>query len=111
MNKRFQKGQLIYKATNNFQTYDGVGIAPIRMGAVIERQVDACGAKQITFYDRGMDSIYSRKDRADSLKLFCTPEEAFAALRSDPLVDVICPDVVSDSDREIFRSGHRIAPI
>ena len=103
---KFKKGQTVFQASSNFATVaecaknGDVYIPSVSIGIVVEREVDSCGAKQITFTDRGgNDSIFSKKFCfAWGENIFSTAEEAFAALKSD----VICPDVYSDANKNSF---------
>jgi hypothetical protein len=103
--KRFQKGQTVFYASTNFgsvakgQIEDR--IVYVQLGAVIARTVDACGAKQMSFFDRGADGIFGRTDFATHPAYFNTQEEAFAYLRDSQNVDVIARDVYAD-DRSSF---------
>lgn len=75
MKKRFTKGQTIFSVCTRFcADYENNN----QFIAVVERVVDACGAKQVTFFDRGKDSIYGRSDAATSPFLFDNSDDAFA---------------------------------
>lgn len=54
------------------------------IGIVIERIVDACGAKRLTFFSRHPhnDFVYCRSLPADSAFVFATREEAIAGLNA-----------------------------
>jgi hypothetical protein len=110
--RRFTKGQTIFYASTYFRC-PGRGDrdhADVYLGAVIERQVDACGAKQVTFFDRaGFDGVFCRSDRAEAEYFFATPDEAFQYLRNHGAVDVISPDIHSDADPEIFSRPLNVA--
>jgi hypothetical protein len=85
---RFQKGQTVYLACHNFASIHptpedyrkahGCEEPPkdIAFGVVVSRVVDACGQKQVTFYDHGNDSIYGRSRPVDFPGLFETHQEA-----------------------------------
>ncbi len=105
--KRFAKGQTVFMACTNFSSVakgeiDGA-IVYVQLGAVIARTVDACGAKQMSFFDRGADGIFGRTDFATHPAYFNTQEEAFAYLRTSKNVDVIARDVYAD-DRSSFKA-------
>ena len=105
--KRFTKGQTVYYATADFAAVGRGdrehGFADVYLGVVIERQVDACGAKNITFFDRGgNDSTFGRRHFASSPFICASADEAFAFLRASQRVDVICPDVYTDADKRCF---------
>lgn len=82
-NARFTKGQVIYQVSEwsrteikeTTRTRLGNNRVEIR---VRTRTVDACGLKQVTFYDHGMDWVFQRCRRADDKCLHATREEAFA---------------------------------
>lgn len=108
---RFIKGQTVYQAHNYFASnQDTREMMLANQGKpmeiemrVISRIVDACGTKQVTFLDRGHDSVFGRKAPADSDTLFATPEEAFEYLRGikarcdrETRVHHIHPEVVGD---------------
>lgn len=103
--KRFTNGQTVFYASTYFgcvgkgdRYHDNV-----RLGVVIERQVDACGVKQITFFNRGNnDSVFGRRENANNQAICETAEEAFNFLRNSLIVDVVCPDVYTDSDKRCF---------
>lgn len=103
--KRFAKGQVVYYASANFSRNAAPreGVVDPSLGVVIERVVDACGTKQITFFNRGgLDCVFGRSKSASSPNICSTPEEAFAYLRAQPRVTEICPVVYSDSNKECF---------
>lgn len=120
---RFQKGQIVYSASVNFSTYgqhamrdangkfQGWAAGPktregreITIGAVIERQIDACGKKQISFYDRGdNDFVFGRRMSADTPRLFTTADEAFEYVKQH--CDLVVADVYSDANRNIFNDN------
>ncbi len=95
--KRFTKGQVVFQACRHFAEND----TQIEM-RVISRTVDACGAKQVTFEDHGMDSVYGRRDQANSESLHASAESAFAQLEAATAwygkEKVINPSVLSDRD-------------
>lgn len=105
--KRFTKGQTVFYASTNFsrvgdgdRAHDFHGV---QIGLVIERQVDACGAKQVTFFNRGEnDSIFGRSHLANNPEICTTADEAFAFLRNHNRVDVVCPDIYTDTDKRCF---------
>lgn len=109
MKAAFNKGQVVFQACQRFAEVGKSGtngdkfIGAVMVGAVIERQVDSCGQKQATFFNRGNnDSIFGKKTKfANGCDIYATAEEAFAALKSGSC-DVICPDVYSDEDASIF---------
>ena len=95
-NKRFTKGQIVYQVCSRLTSNGKVDIA-----AVVERQVDACGEKQMTFYDRGGhgDFVFGRQLRADWPYIFATREEAAACIKStflEPHDTVFYPGLVLD---------------
>lgn len=103
MNKApFKKGQLVYHAKSYFGTVaTDATRGDIRIGVVIERLVDSCGVKKVTFADRGgLDDVFGKSQyfSCGTQFIFATAEGAFAALKSD----VICPDVYSDDTRKVF---------
>jgi len=117
---RFVKGQIVYSVCTRFSTFGQYAIRnasgkflgwtdgpktrdghAIKIAVVIERQVDACGAKQVTFYDRGNnDSVFGRMERADIPTIFNTAEEAFAYAEAN--CDIVAAKVYSDADDEAF---------
>ena len=105
--KRFTKGQTVFYASTNLGRV-GEGdrdhnFHSVQLGAVIERQVDACGAKQVTFFNRGNnDSVFGRSQYASNQAICATASEAFEFLRNSPLVDVVCPDIYTDADKRWF---------
>lgn len=95
--KRFTKWQTVFYASSNFSS-----LGNLRVGVVIERQVESCGAKQITFFDRcGNDDVFGRSQRADSPAICSTAEEAFSYLQASS-ADLICPDIYSDANKRCF---------
>lgn len=104
--KRFTKGQVIYQVCQNLasiteaQKNGDTYFYPVTLGAVVERQVDSCGAKQVTFYNRGgNDSVFGRSNLARAAELFADSAAAFEYLRNCPRCDVICPDVLTDANK------------
>lgn len=83
MNKRFKKGQAIYQICPSFCALPVSSNPPYAdfCALVIERVVDACGARYVTFYDRGNDYVFHRRLSAASDLLFATRAEALAATR------------------------------
>ena len=97
---RFKKGQTVYKSSLNHSEHD-----KILMFAVVERVVDSCGKKRVTFYDRGNDFIFGKSDNPDSEHLHETAEGAFkylekrkCDLESTGCKVVIRKDIVSDDN-------------
>ena len=70
---------------------------------VFERTVDSCGAKKLTFFDKGNDSVLGRSvwlqnDRS----CFATPAEAFDFLhahKGDNDSIEICPELMIDDSK------------
>ena len=87
----FKKHQTVYFASTNFCRKQNR--PPVRVNgvwtsddteyyAVVERVVDACGARQMTFFDRnGMDSVFGRRQHTGA-PVFATADEAFAYLET-----------------------------
>lgn len=99
MNKRFAKGQTVYQACAHFSGFEGdEHHKETILGIVVSRVIDSCGAKKITFAERGADWVYGKSDTANSQKLFADAESAFAYLAAYPYTDVICPDVYADDN-------------
>ena len=121
MNTQFKKGQVVFQACSNFAVV-GVGAKngnkytpEVRIGIVLERELDACGKQQVSFVNRGGNNfVFGRTYRfswGSSDGIFATAAKAFSALQSD----VVCPDVYSDENKQSFddlRSGKmRIAEV
>lgn len=74
---KFTKNQTVYYASTRFAT-----TANECFLAVVERVVDACGKKQITFFNRNnMDFVFGRRATM-AFPIFATAEDAFAYLES-----------------------------
>lgn len=85
-NKRFSKNQIVYQASDRFSSKDyrrpdGRYVTVI-ICRVIERVVDACGNKQVTFYNRGNDSIFGRSHCANAAYIQPTAQQAFDYLEA-----------------------------
>ena len=108
MASKFTKGQTVYYASSNFsEVVDYKAMTRSIEYRVISRIVDSCGAKQMTFVNRGYDSVFGKKVRSSNPTYFATPAEAFAFLENDKRVEgmiqrelkvtiTIYPDVVGD---------------
>ena len=104
---KFKKGQIVYQASLFTCSLgaDRKSLYGINGGIVIARLVDACGKKQVTFYDRGNDSVFKRTKYlegpyADGNLIFATAAEAFEALKNK--ADVYSPKLYSDDSNEWF---------
>lgn len=87
---RFMKGQTVYAISTNFCSDDDRKIC---FGIVHKRIVDACGKKQVTFFNRGNDEVFGRsiRFREDEIinskmwfasnMVFENPESAFEELK------------------------------
>jgi len=75
MGKRFTKGQKVYYFSTNFADIP-LDDRVVEYYAIIERTVDACGAKQMTFEDHGCDGIYGRRQGSQHPHYFATVDEA-----------------------------------
>lgn len=118
---QFKKGQTVYQACSNFSQDAKCNTTM----AVVERIVDSCGTKVMTFAERAVhnDSVFGKSVRNWQGRGFhnihATPAEAFAALhvyaaqavaqraaRPDVYVSTgvyrLIPDVLSDADGELF---------
>lgn len=107
--KKFNKNQIVFQACHTFAAIQPTSkngdllIREVMIGVVIERQVESCGQKQTTFFNRGgNDSVFGRTMYAGYNNAFATQDEAFAALKSSPSCSVICPDVYSDANNSSF---------
>lgn len=59
---QFKKGQKVYLvSTHCAEVYRPGRRLSINITCILERTVDACGAKQMTFEDHGNDSIFGKK--------------------------------------------------
>ena len=76
---RFTKGQTVYQISYRFTENMDKRLAFV---VCVSRIVDSCGAKRVTFYDRGNDGVYRRSHPADSTHLFTTHAEAITALKA-----------------------------
>lgn len=59
MAKKFRKGQKIFEVVPIFARID-LGMREIEYIAVVERLVDSCGYRRMTFAERGHDWIYGK---------------------------------------------------
>lgn len=84
---RFKKNQIVYYASTNVARNVEKNNEESNLCMVIERQIESCGTKKATFFDRaGNDfcfgkSIYFHNSHYE-IKYFSTPEEAFLYLES-----------------------------
>ena len=77
---KFKKGEIVYYASMNCGEYK-TGNHSTTLCMVIERTVESCGNKQMTFYDNGSDSTFGRTIYMNwSSDYFKTADEAFAYL-------------------------------
>lgn len=103
---KFKKNQIIYSVSTRFSRLEGVedrNGRDIDILAVIERQVDACGVKQMTFASRDgsyNDSIFGKKAYAPFSNYFETEQEAFAYAKT--LGGLVIDKVYSDATNQIF---------
>lgn len=104
-----KKGDIVYQSCSFFAIVGKGGMngdiymTDIYVGVVIERELDTCGKKQATFSNRGdLDHVLGRvcylTHKNAENKIFNTSSEAFTSLKSD----VVCPDIYSDSSRQVF---------
>jgi hypothetical protein len=109
--KRFTKGQIVFVASTSWQYLKTqTPCAGGTIGAVIERQVESCGLKQITFFNRaGFDCVFSRSEQADSGRIFATADEAFQYLKDAACVDLVCKEIRCDADKDLFQQSWTIA--
>jgi hypothetical protein len=86
---RFSKGQTVFQATTLLCSDNQKGIA---FSAVIERIVDACGQKKLTFFNRSerCDSIFGRSKHPEQQQLFSDAESAFRYLEEQAIKDAAC---------------------
>lgn len=105
----FAKGQIVFQACPTFSTIargDHASRNDVLLGVVIARQVDACGTKKITFFNRDSknqnDFVFGRSVRLPSNHIFNSAQDAFNFLNASWHCDVICPDVYSDSSDQAF---------
>jgi hypothetical protein len=76
----FKKGQRVYYFSNRCsEVYLPSEKRSILVTCIIERIVDACGVKQMTFEDHGNDDVFGRKAYAPFDRFFATPEEALSS--------------------------------
>lgn len=97
---RFIKGQTVFQACIYFASTPNYEVVERR---VVSRTVDSCGKKFVTFEDHGYDSVYGRRDYADSAMLHETADAAFRFLEQYPTLRgtkkvIIYPNVVSDRE-------------
>lgn len=111
-NAKFKKGQTVFYASTRFANNDREYYAAHKKGELVERKeelrvisrvVDSCGAKKITFLDRGKDSVFGRSANATADCFFTTAAEAFEYLvkfkaehSGKGVTYVIYPNVVGD---------------
>jgi len=72
---RFQKGQKVYKLTTHFGEINEKHRV-IDFMAIIERTVDSCGLKKMTFENHGFDGVYGRSTWSDDPLYFANIPEA-----------------------------------
>jgi hypothetical protein len=113
MDKKFKKGQKVFYATTNLSSlkaYDHNTVIDIL--SVIERTVDACGKKQMTFENHGYDYAYGKKSYAPFDQYFETREEAYEYLdsiedytRTDGMHyhHLILREIFDDRDDDVFK--------
>jgi hypothetical protein len=106
---RFLKNEIVYKVSTDFATVGKASynedkyISEVRLGIIVERQVESCGAKRITFYDRANnDFVFGKSAHSDNETYFKSVEDAFNFLKNSNQCQVICPDVYSDADNKSF---------
>ncbi len=108
---QFKKGQTVYQACGHFASKGNDYTM-----AVIERVVDGCGKKVLTFLERGEDEVFGKSARASSdgkfYRIFATADEAVEALKAgatdNRFAYYLIDGVQSDGDTELFsklRSG------
>jgi hypothetical protein len=115
---KFKKGQKVYYADGNLSAiYNKPDRGGIYIVTVIERTVDACGKKQMTFYDHGLDGVYPRKAYAPFEGYFESREEAYKFLEKKkeenkhPIWSYeILVGEYSDRDKKVFDDCKRIYP-
>jgi len=99
---KFKKGQKVYRASGNISMIYKTGEDDIALCMVVERTIDSCGEKRMTFVDYGSDFTFGRSvDMKYAENYFSTPEEAFEYLKSYSGYRTcyeIHPEVVSDRD-------------
>lgn len=78
---RFKKGQLVYKADTNISEVRKNGEVTV-LCMVIEREIDSCGEKRMTFKDYGNDRVFDRQTPAYNERYFDSTEKAFDFLES-----------------------------
>jgi hypothetical protein len=128
--KTFKKGQKIYQIHTNFGRIDSPDLKESwQYMTVIERTIDACGEKQMTFADFGCDFVFGRlffapfqydpsKEPRRKLWVFLTREDAYSYLESqvrDEAVStrntihyMILRGEFADNDRAVFRAFDNI---
>ena len=78
---RLKKGQKVYRACTHFGSIR-INELDITIMTVIERTVDACGKKQMTFYDNGFDVVFGKSILLKyATEYFDTREEAYDFLQ------------------------------
>lgn len=106
---RFSKHQIIYQASWRFSKVKVKGGGKFYddeklIGVVIERQVDSCGLKKITFFSRDTkqqnDSVFGKSYHANAENLFASADDAMKFLKDK--VDIYCPQVYSDDSGKVF---------
>jgi len=115
---RFKKGQKVYSAETHLATRYGKGDEKdIHIMTVVERTVDACGNKQMTFYNAGNDFIFGKKVCAPFNKFFETRELAYEYLNKFKQEKQhfranyeIMIGEYSDQDKKVFEDCRRLYP-
>ena len=102
---KFTKGQKVYYASMNVSRIYRNDGNDIYLCMVIERTVDACGQKQMTFEDDGNDFVFGKMVKLQwSQEYFTTPAEAFAYINlcASNLkgVCVVHPEIMSDKNTD-----------
>lgn len=117
MKAKFTKGQHVFSVHTHFAAVGAHGrngdvwMPTVNIGVIIERVVDACGQKQMTFESRDAkgqnDSVFGRKvSLAWAEGIFANLSDAKEYLAKSNC-DVICPDVYSDENDKCFVDFHQ----
>lgn len=115
---KFKKGQKVYYASTNFgYIYTNKDKPDIKILTVVERTVDSCGKKQMTFYDFGYDLVFHRTTYAPYDVYFTTRYAAYEFLKhykkerdDEKIYHEILVGEYTDKDRKVFDEYHKLYP-
>ena len=109
---KFKKNQIVYQVSTRFSSIQLKSREgkEIRVSVVVERKVDSCGEKQMTFYSRDLnnsnDFVFGKKAYAPFNNCFANAEDAlnYALTVANSTDSVVIAEIYADDTDAVFNN-------